>query len=277
MLFRSRDLPSVALGMGLGRYPALDLQHSPAHQRSASYGLVDDDGQRHLRLGLGQALYIDQMVAVRPASTYRVQIRLRGAGAAARLHVDLCEKWLVSSASCVHRALDVQGPTAAWSEHSLVLDSGAVGASGWPRPVVLSIHTSGAAAVDLASIQLLDAQGRALLRNGQFQQGMDHWYFSSDQHLAWHTKSLPLAIWFDQGLLGLLSMGTLLALALGRSARQAWRGADQAAPVLLALAGFAIIGAVDTLIDTPRFLMLWLLLCGLAADPGLGVAAPARR
>ena len=114
------------------------------------------------------------------------------------------------------------------------------------------------------------------MKNGQFKQGLDHWYFSSDDHLAWHTKSLPLAVLFDQGQLGLASMGALLWLALARAGRSAWLGSRQAVPWLLALAGcFTVVGLVDTLIDAPRFLMLWMLLCCCSAD--LGSIEPAAR
>lgn len=267
-----RDLPSLLLGMGVGRFAALDLLRSPAEQRSASYRLVDGDGQRHLQLGSGRAVYIEQMVAIRPGQRYQLQLRLRASAPGAALGIALCEKWLVTSATCVHAAVGPGLPTNRWAEWTEPLPIGAVGTSAG-RPVVLSFHATGPATIDLASIQLVDADGQPLLQNSHFEQGMDHWYFSSDHHLAWHTKSLPLAVFFDQGLLGLSSMGALLLLALVRAGRSAWRGAAAAVPWLAALAGFTTIGLVDTLIDTPRFLMLWLLLCCWAASPGqLGLA-----
>ena len=267
-----RDLPSLLLGMGVGRFAALDLLRSPAEQRSASYRLVDGDGQRHLQLGSGRAVYIEQMVAIRPGQRYQLQLRLRASAPGAALGIALCEKWLVTSATCVHAAVGPGLPTNRWAESTVALPTGAVGAKPG-RPVVLSFHASGPATIDLASIQLVDADGQPLLQNSHFEQGMDHWYFSSDHHLAWHTKSLPLALFFDQGLLGLSSMGALLLLALVRAGRSAWRGSAAAVPWLAALAGFSTIGLVDTLIDTPRFLMLWLLLCCWAASPGqLGLA-----
>lgn len=267
-------LAAQALGMGLGQFPALDLLHSAPGKRSASYRLVDADGPRYLQLGIGQALYIEQAVAVRPGQAYQLRLRLRASAPAAGLTVSLCEKWLLTSATCASTTVPASPAGAGWLDLVQTLNSGAVAAALPVRPVKLTFFASGKAPLDLASIQLIDASGRLLLHNGRFEQGMDHWYFTSDQHLAWHAKSMPIAIYFDQGLLGLVSWGALLALALWRACRAAWHGAPGAVPMVAALAGFSTVGLVDTLIDSPRFLMLWLLLCCLAASQRHAPATP---
>lgn len=271
------DLLSQLLGMGLGRFAALDLLRSSAEQRSASYRLVDGDGPRYLQLGTGRALYIEQMVSVRPGQPYQLQVRARASAPGAALSIGLCEKWLVASANCVHAAMGQRLPASGWTELTETLHSGAIGAALPGRPVVLSFQATGKATIDVQSVQLSDSDGKPLLRNSQFAQGMDHWFFSSDHHLAWHTKSLPLAVYFDQGLLGLLSMGSLLLLGLVRAGRSAWQGISATVPLLAALAAFNVVGLVDSLIDVPRFLMLWVLLCLWAASPGqMGPAARIR-
>ena len=152
---------------------------------------------------------------------------MRASAPDAVLGIALCEKWLVTSAACVNLAVGQGLAANRWIDHTEALPSGAVGL-GTGRPVVLSFHANGPGTIDLASIQLTDADGRPLLQNSQFAQGMDHWYFSSDHHLAWHTKSMPLAVFFDQGLLGLASMAALLVLAGVRAGRSAWRGSPEA-------------------------------------------------
>lgn len=262
-------LPAWAVGMGVGRFPALDLLNSGPEHRSASYRLVQAAGSQFLRLGTGQALYIEQSVQVQPEQAYQLRVRLRAAAPGATLVISLCEKWLLTSATCVSTAVAAHPAGPDWIEVSQTLRSGAVGAALPGRPVRLSFNAgggAGAGAVDLASIQLSSARGKALLQNSQFDRGMDHWFFTADQHLAWHTKSMPLGIFFDQGLFGLASLGALLALALARAGRAAWAGTRDAAPLVAALVGFSTVGLVDTLIDAPRFLMIWLLLCGLAAS-----------
>jgi hypothetical protein len=98
---------------------------------------------------------------------------------------------------------------------------------------------------------------------------LDHWFFSADGHLQWHIKNLLVALLFDQGWLGFLAVGALLAMSLAHAARCSLKG-DRFAPAgLAALVGFLVIGVFDTLIDTPRFLLLMLLLSWFCAKPCL--------
>lgn len=261
------DALSLLLGMGVGRFPAVKLLHSPADERSASYRLVDAAGERFVRLGAGQAVYIEQLVHTLPGQRYSVRVRLRAAAPGAVLGINLCEKSLITSATCAHTSVKVAAGGAQWLQLDNVLDSAAVGRAeaGLARPIRLGFQLLGPLPLDLAEITLLAPDGSPLLRNGDFAQGMDHWFFTADHHLAWHAKSLPVALAFDQGALGLLALGGLLVLALARAGRAAWAGQAGAVPLLAALAAFCTVAVVDTLIDAPRFLMLWLLLCGLAA------------
>jgi len=94
---------------------------------------------------------------------------------------------------------------------------------------------------------------------------MDHWYFATDEHLAWHIKSMPLAILFDQGGFGLLAFGLFFVATFSLAGRAAWHGNHPAGIALAAAAGFLVVGLFDTLIDSPRFLFLLLALTLLAA------------
>lgn len=262
---------ALLLGMGLGRYPALNLLQSAPADRSASYRLTQEDGQPVLRLGNGQPIYLEQIVATQPGQTYQLQVRLRSRSAQSSLSVQLCEKWLISSDRCAHAVFSPKSGLGEWQTLTLPLASGRVGEPGprVDRQVKLGFSLRGPTTLDVAMLSLRSADGLELLQNGGFAQGLDRWFFTSDHHLAWHAKSLPLAVLFDQGLLGVLALGGLLLLALGRAGRTAWTGHASAVPLLAALAGLCAVGAVDSLIDVPRFLMLWLLLCCFAAG-GIG-------
>lgn len=268
---------SALLGMGVGRLPALALLHGPPGLRSGSFRVVDDGGQRFLRLGSGGALDVDQLVTPGPGQALRVTLRLRSASRDATLQVNLCEKWLIASATCQGVSVPATTEGGDWRNVTLPLDRGEVGDGHPLRPLKLGLSMTGSGAVDVAEVQLVDATGEPLLRNGRFNDGLDHWGFTADNHLAWHAKSLPLGLLFDLGGPGLLAMASLLGLALVRAGRAAWAGQRQAAALAVALLGFAVVGSIDTLLDAPRFLMLWLLLCAMAAAtaPADAPAVPA--
>ena len=100
---------------------------------------------------------------------------------------------------------------------------------------------------------------------------MDHWFFTSDNHLEWRAHNVALTVFFDQGWAGLLSLAALLALAIRRAGGSAWRGDLNSAAVLSALAGFLLVGMFDTLIDAPRFFFLLLALATIVPH-GRGAA-----
>jgi len=102
-----------------------------------------------------------------------------------------------------------------------------------PLPIKLSLHTPGGRqAVDVDNVSLATAERVELVRNGSFARGMNHWFFATDVDPPWHIHSLPGA-----------------AAAGG-------------------LAAFLVSGSLNTLIDEPRFLWLFLVLAWLCAYHG---------
>lgn len=263
----SPDLPSQLLGMGVGQFPSVKFINSSTAERTATLQLASEGGQNFVRLGVGQALYIEQFVAVQPGQTYQVRLRLRAQAEGAKLGVSICEKWIVASVNCVSETFDVAPGQGEWLTLARPINSGVVGIHRglFDRPVKLIFQLLGSVPVDLAVIEMLASDNTSILRNGNFSQGLDFWFFTSDQHLAWHAKSMPLALYFDLGVLGLLATASLISLGLVRAARSAIEGTIDAAPVFAALLGFVGVGMFDTLLDTPRFVMLFVLLCCLAA------------
>jgi O-antigen ligase len=93
---------------------------------------------------------------------------------------------------------------------------------------------------------------------------MQHWFFSTDSHLAWHAKNLFIHVLFEQGWLGLAAFMVLLAITISALLRRMTHDA-LALTVLVSFTAFLIVGVIDSLIDDPRldFLFFWLLLIAL--------------
>lgn len=266
LAMRDPGWSTAVFGMGLGRYAQTHAWRSEG-ERAAAYRLQTEGHDTFLRLGAGSPLYIEQFVAVRPGQDYRLALDLRSDQPGATLSVSLCEKWLLTSARCQFLRITVPR-TGEWATlEGIPLASGEVGNTPWyaPRPVKLSLYGAGTV-VDIDRVRLQTADGRDLLSNGDFGRGMDHWFFSVDNDLPWHIWSLPVTLLFDQGWLGLIAFTLLLAVALSRSVRAAWRGDVLAGALSAAVAGFAVLGSMDSLIDSPRILLLGLLIAWLAAQ-----------
>ena len=142
------------------------------------------------------------------------------------------------------------------------LDGVRLSAGPWyaPRLVFFSMAVeSPARRVEIIDVSLLGPDGHDVLVNGDFKESMRRWFFTSDRlHLPWHIKNMGLAVLFDQGLLGVLSLALLTGAALARLLGEARR--NTAAPFLAAaLVGFLIVGAFDSLLDVPRLALLFYL------------------
>ena len=122
-------------------------------------------------------------------------------------------------------------------------------------------------------VQIVSPGGENLLRNGNFSRGLDHWHFTSDEHLEWHIKQVVLAILFDQGACGLCIIALMVLVASARTGYGAWYGDIAHAEILASLAAFLAVGLFDSLIDSPRFLFLFIAIGWL----GLTLEVPRRQ
>jgi hypothetical protein len=257
------------LGKGAGRFPENYLFYVREAVFPGSYRLDVTGDKPHLTLSgpryptsFGDLFRVSQHVPAEPG-TYVLTLLAR-ADADVRLHVEICEKHLLYNEGCGIALVPVKASPGEWQRIRAGLDARAVTGGPWyarrPAYFSLAVETSGKS-LDLADVSLVSPDRREVLANGDFSRGMARWFFSSDRyHLPWHIKSLPLNVLYDQGWIGLalftlLVGGVLARLALGRAR------AHPAAPfIAAALAGFAVVGAFDSLTDVPRLAFaFWLL------------------
>jgi hypothetical protein len=236
--------------------------------------VTDGEGMTALRLGVGQAYFVDQIVPVQSGARYRVSYRVRPDGSGpAGLWVALCQKWIIASFECAGAAVSAieQAPLAAAPGAWQTLTSSIVAPPDAalrrpPRPVRLSLLNEGGTPLDVDQLSLVGDDGVDLIQNGNFGAGLDHWTFTSDKHMAWQTKSLPLGVYFEQGLFGVVALAALFCAGAWHAMEGARRGKSEGAAFLAALCAFATVGSIDSLLNTPRFLLLWLLLCLLPTN-----------
>lgn len=259
--FRDDTVVTSLLGMGIGSFPRAYLWADPGPSRPATFRYVSE-GSTFLRLGSGTPLYILQRIRLSEEGQYKVSARLRSNSADAQLRVLVCEKSLLYSYACKLHDWTVAAPD--WKDYGASLDLSQFADN--LRPVWLSFsNTSHNAVIDIDDLRLEGPDGRQVLSNGDFERGHDRWFFTSEDHIAWHTKNLWVHILFEQGWIGMILFATLTAYALVHLTRRA-RARDSIALVLLApLVATLSISPVYTTLDTPRIALLWYWLLVIAA------------
>lgn len=260
---------TLLFGEGVGRFPSFRYWGVEPEKRIAQHLVTTDpQGNSYLVLGTGLPVYVDQIISPPPHTQLALQVKLRSPQAGQGVTILICRKWLLSSYDCQSQGAKATQPNT-WEVFNLSINTGPVGAhsallEGTDK---LSLFSNGKGKVDIDHVQLTTPSGDALLDNGTFNQGMDHWHFTDDNHLAWHVKSLPLSIFFSLGGLGCVAWLYFLGVFwLQKHKAQSARQVSEKGLHTAILACILGVGFFDSLIDTPRILLLVLLVSALAPN-----------
>ncbi|NNM82135.1 MAG: hypothetical protein HKL98_05995 [Burkholderiales bacterium] len=266
------DWSTRFFGMGMGSFPETNFWKSASN---ASLFRFEQDRDGHfLRFsgsdlaGEGEPLRFAQRISVDPYREYFVSLEARTAFPNQFLNAAICQKLLIYEKGCAAATVSIS-PDGKWQSYRISLHSGQMGDEPWYSRPMMQFYLADASRngyLDIRKVSLSDGFGN-VLRNGDFAEGMDRWFFTSDhEHLAWHEKDLFLHVFFDQGWFGLLSFGLLCLYALARLLS----GSSGA----IAMAQFAslfsllVVGIFDSVLDFPRIaLLVYLLLISAMIEP----------
>ena len=271
------DFTTAWFGMGLGRFPMTVYERNLMKNRPAAYRFERDGNNLFLRLFPGNRLYFGQWVgAIKPFDNYQLSFTARTYGQGA-LSAYLCEKTLQYSFQCASKSFNLT-PNDAWSERKAEIDAGLVGAKqesgGWMsiRPVEFALANSSKDAVfDVDNLRLRDATGKDLLANGDFEGGIDRWFFTVDDHTPWQNWNHWVHLYFEQGWLGVLAFLCFVTYMFGRLGRQIVDGNWLASFALAGTSSFLTIGIFGYLFDTPRMALIFFF---IALIFGRGLSVP---
>ena len=276
-----------ALGKGLGRFPASYFFAPTSVEHPGDYRLKSEAGNTYLTLGggkqnymgWGELLRVSQRIAA-PKGPVTVQLMAR-ARQPVNLHLEVCEKHLLYNAGCLLGNGTLKERLGEWQPVQVVLKGNDLSGGDWyaPRLVAFSIATDTAqGVVDIDMVRMTDGQGRPLLDNGDFSEGLKRWFFSSDRnHMPWHIKSLLMNVLFDQGIVGLTLFVLMGLVAFWRMTAGRGRDHPLAPAIAGSLVGFVVVGLFDSLVDVPRlaFAFYLVLLLGLTVRSARAPAATA--
>lgn len=266
-------------GIGLGRYPDAYFWTIENPGVPGSLALHRDAGGRYMQLGGprgvrsgDESLLLTQRIPVATESWVHYRFKARSAqDLGIALH--LCRKHLLYDDFCTRVSIPLKGRDG-WQSFEGIFPEPLAGPGIPPRLATFSVSMNSRTQVDVDAFELVDSQLRPLLRNGDFEQGNDFWFFTSDRdHLPWHAKNLFVHTYVEQGLLGLVALVLALSTAFARLLRRPTRLHPFAPNLLAALVGVTTVGLVDSLIDIPRITLFLTLLLWLA----LNLRQPAAR
>jgi len=264
-------------GIGPGRFAERFAWRTRDRFLPGQFRVVPDAVGHHMVLtgpnlpvGWGEIFRVSQRIGSEPQLPLTAEVTARlpaDVTPGIPLHFDVCRKHLLYDAGCVAAGIALP---AGLSTQRIVLGGatslGEARALGWPRATrfALGLDSVGGRA-EILSIRLMDADGRDLLRNGDFRAGAAWWFFSSDRsHLAYHAKNLWLQVLLEQGLPGLLAVAAAGLLALAWTIVGPGHRHPLAPPLATGLIGFGIVGVFDSLVDAARIATLCLVMLGLA-------------
>lgn len=267
-----RDTGTTAwlLGMGTGAYPRFAALRSPPDQQPGNYVVRHEGGQTWLATDFGPDFYFGQKVNVHHGVAYTVQFDMRAESLDAHMTVHLCSKLLLYSADC-HILRLTPAYSTTWQSVSETLPA-PVQRGALPAPVELAFSTGSGIKVDIAHVRLIGPDGRDVMVNGDFSQGTARWFFTSDYHRLWRILDSPLSVWFEGGVLGVVSLTLLVTSALGGALAAIRRGEPLGAPIAGAMTGIMVCGLFDNVFEAPRIALLF----DLVAMLGLMLGWPPR-
>lgn len=261
------SIQTRVLGIGCGALPRKIREQT----NGGNYRFDVDRGVSILRLTGSDPIYFGQYLPIQPNTNYKLIVTGRRMNDGFGFHVSICEKNLLYSFASVGKSDFLADlPIGETFVSSTSLFSGTVGdlteGSLLPnssRPTVISFWTSAGTVVDVDRVQLLDPNGIDLVNNGSFEQGHDRWGWTSDNHLSWHAKNLYLHLLIEQGWLGLVAF---IAVSLRALFLLVWRGRGRYnfVPIACSIISFLLIGVIDSVVDSPRLTLFYLMLLAFA-------------
>jgi hypothetical protein len=273
-------------GKGLGRFTGNHYLTGNPSEHPGDYRLKEMQGKSYLTMtgGLhsnswGQLLRVTQRID-EPGKHPVLKARVR-ADRDVTLHFEVCEKNLIYGQGCIGGNKSIKAATDVWQTIEFTLEGNGATRGDWYAPRLLAfsmaVDTRGGL-VDVSDVSLIRADGRQLLTNGDFANGMSHWFFSSDRyHLPWHIENLFMNLLFDQGLSGLALGVVLIVFSMWRVSFGSARHFPLAPALAASLFGLVIVGLFSSMIEAPRIGWLFYFLLLIAATLPVGQSRSPRR
>lgn len=250
-------------GIGLGQYPLNYFWQSEVKKRPGTVVSRQTQSKDTVLLSGGSPLYFNQHIGPHNDREFSLIIHARAITPHTHLAVYLCEKSYLFSADCLVRQIGTIAPVNEWQkiETSMTLEN----SSGRYQtirdqliPLSLGLVNTGTnSLLEIDSVMLMNRDGKPLIRNHDFHQGSQHWFFTADNHLAWHVENLFIYFLLELGLIGLMLFSALFSQLIFAAIGSYKSGQTEDIILIGGIFGLVIVGLFNSPFDFPRVLLLF--------------------
>ena len=252
-------LQTQLTGMGLGVFPLIYRNKNKIGRDAGISEYIKRKNNLFVRLFAGKDFYFDQRIKRSDFYPLVLSFDLKSSKPHWEGNILLCEKNMLHSFNCFDQKIVYEDLRNNWVHFEISIKEISEFTK-TKRPVFLSFsnHVLGSY-IDIDNVSFTDARGNTLVANGDFSNVNNHWFFVSDNHLAWHIDSLFLELFFEQGWLGLIIFIFAFIVAVGdvfkkvKSKSFLWSG------FLASLLGFIVIGFSVASFEFPKITCLFFL------------------
>jgi len=257
------------LGHGSGCYPRTQFE---LNKDTAPSNLIlkKEREDNVLRIESRSTLYVGQKITVDRTKPIHCEVKWRAKDGNGSVSFGLCEKVILYSLDCAdiksQTWTDADGWRISKGEFQPGPSQSLASQIGWV-PVDLAFSCSQPCqTIEIASVRLIDDQGTQLVTNPSFQQGLNRWYLSDDQHLGWRIENEFIASWFDGGVLRMLTVIGFFFWSLLKELRNSIHGV-RISPFFATIHCLTMLSFVfDTPLQAPRLASLAYLLAFLSLE-----------
>ncbi len=271
---------TTLFGQGIGTFPVTYYWVTEQAKDVGGFSYENENDNTYIAFAGSPDVKLSQRIGLTPNNTYNLAVDVRTADPAALLQIRICHRQLIQpfewNPTCWATHETVKDTHQQWQHLTYKVESGNLGSLNYylNAPLVITFENRREygfnerkqTLLDIDNLSLTNESGEEIIKNGDFEKGIDHWYaFYDFNHLPWHIKNFWVSVYFDSGLMGLISLALLVGYSLFNMVKRAHNQDCFSKVCFLSIIGFLCVGGFGTLIDGPRvsFLFYFTLLINL--------------
>jgi hypothetical protein len=267
-------------GQGVGTFPVTYYWNTEHAKDVGGYTFVNEPENTYVAFAGSPDVKLSQRVSMAPNQVYIFSADVKTTDPEALLQIRFCHRQLIQpfewNPTCWGKQQIIKNTNGKWHKLTYQVTSENLGTLKHylSAPLLMTfenrreydLNLKKQTILDIDNLSLKDGFGEELLKNGDFETGIDHWFaFYDFNHLPWHIKNIWVSVYFDSGFFGFITFLVLVGYSLKNMFKKYAQNNIFSKVCFLAIAGFLCVGCFGTMIDGPRigFLFYFIILIGL--------------